>query len=49
MNKEEIEMINYEEFDKECIELCKTLNTMDGLNTTESCCGHLKNKFMIFF
>lgn len=49
MNREEIAIINYEEFDKECIELCKTLNTMDGLNTTESCCGHFKNKFMIFF
>lgn len=41
--------INYNEFDKECINLCKTLNEMDGLNTTESCCGHLKDRFMIFF
>ena len=41
--------INYKEFDKECVNLCQTLNTMDGLNTTESCCGHLKERFMIFF
>ena len=44
-----MEEINYNEFDKECINLCKTLNEMDGLNTTESCCGHLKDRFMIFF
>ena len=42
-------MINYEEFDKECVELCKTLNNMDNVETTESCCGHLKDKFVIFF
>ena len=39
-----MEEINYNEFDKECINLCKTLNEMDGLNTTESCCGHLKDR-----
>lgn len=42
-------MTNYEEFDKECVTLCNTLNKMNGLNTTESCCGHLKDRFMIFF
>lgn len=41
--------INYKELDKECVTLCKTLNEMDGLNTTESCCGHLKDRFMVFF
>lgn len=44
-----MEGINYNEFDKECVNLCQTLNAMDGLNTTESCCGHLKDRFMIFF
>ena len=38
-----------EDFDKECIELCKTLNNLEGLKTTESCCGHLRDRFMIFF
>ncbi len=42
-------MINYEDFDKECVELCKALNNMDNVETTESCCGHLKDRFMIFF
>ena len=38
-----------EDFDEECIELCKTLNNLEGLKTTESCCGHLRDRFMIFF
>lgn len=38
-----------ENFDEECIELCKTLNNLEGLKTTESCCGHLRDRFMIFF
>lgn len=42
-------MVNYEEFDKECVELCKTLNNMDNVETFESCCGYLKDKFVIFF
>lgn len=42
-------MINYEEFDKECVELCKTLNDMNNVETIESCCGHFKNRFIIFF
>lgn len=42
-------MINYEEFDKECVELCRVLNNMENLETNESCSGHLKNKFVIFF
>lgn len=42
-------MINYEEFDKECVELCKTLNNMNNVETIESCCGHFKNRFIIFF
>ena len=35
--------------DKECIELCKRLNALDGVETYESCCGHLKEQYMIFF
>ena len=35
--------------DKECIELCKAINSIPGLQTTESCCGHKENPFRIFF
>lgn len=42
-------MINYELLDKECVELCKVLNNMENLETCESCCGHFKNRFVIFF
>lgn len=47
--KKKMKMLNYEDFDKECVELCKVLNNMDNLETTESCCGHLKSQFIIFF
>ena len=41
---------NYDEYmDKECIELCDILNTLPGLKTFESCCGHLKNRYSIWF
>ena len=35
--------------DIECIPLCNALNSLPGVKTTSSCCGHCKNKFMIFF
>ena len=35
--------------DTECIPLCNALNSLPGVKTTSSCCGHCKNKFMIFF
>ena len=40
--------IDYKSFDKECVELCKTLNAMDGVRTTESCCGHLHFRYIVF-
>lgn len=41
---------NYDEYmDKECIELCDILNTLPGLKTFESCCGHLKDRYSIWF
>ena len=41
---------NYDGYmDKECIELCDTLNTLPGLKTFESCCGHLKDRYSIWF
>ena len=41
-------MINYELLDKECVDLCKALNAMDGVRTVESCCGHLRSRYNIF-
>lgn len=35
--------------DKECIALCDKLNSLSNVRTTDSCCGHLKYPFMIFF
>lgn len=35
--------------DKECIPLCNALNSLPDVETTESCCGHCKDRFMIFF
>ena len=38
-----------EDMDKECIELCEKLNTLEGVETSGSCCGHLRERYMIFF
>ena len=35
--------------DKECISLCNAINSVEGLRTTESCCGHEKDTFRIYF
>ena len=35
--------------DEECIELCDKLNSLSSIETIESCCGHCKNPYMIFF
>ena len=37
------------DMDKECIELCETLNSLPTVQTFESCCGHLKDRFSIWF
>ena len=34
--------------DKECIELCNELNSLKGVKTFESCCGHYKQPYIIF-
>lgn len=34
--------------DEECIDICDALNTLPSVETTESCCGHGTNPFMIF-
>lgn len=35
--------------DKEVIPLCDALNKLHGISTVESCCGHGKHPFRIFF
>ena len=35
--------------DKECIKLCDVLNSIPSVNTFESCCGHLKDRYSIWF
>lgn len=35
--------------DKECIKLCDAINRIEGLRTVESCCGHGKDNFRIWF
>jgi len=35
--------------DGACVELCKMMNLLPGIRTTESCCGHGKTPFHIWF
>ncbi len=35
--------------DKECIPLCLLLNKLPGIQTIESCCGHRRDSFKIWF
>ena len=35
--------------DKECIKLCDILNSVPSIDTFESCCGHLKDRYSIWF
>lgn len=43
-------MRHYDEnMDIECIPLCDALNALPGITTTESCCGHGKEPFRIWF
>lgn len=38
-----------ENMDKECIKLCNTLNSIPSIDTFESCCGHLKDSYSVWF
>ena len=42
-------MICDERMDNECVALCNTLNSLPGIQTFESCCGHGKNNYRIWF
>jgi len=35
--------------DAECVDLCDAINSMRGLETVESCCGHNHQPYRIFF
>lgn len=49
-NMKENEENKYDgKMDKECIPLCDALNSLPDVETTESCCGHCKDRFRIFF
>ena len=44
------EVIKYDgNMDNECIKLCDILNFIPSIDTFESCCGHLKDKYSIWF
>lgn len=38
-----------DDMDKECVELCNLLNRIPGVETSESCCGHLKGRYQVWF
>ena len=43
-------MNKYDEYmDEECIAFCDALNELPGVETFESCCGHYKGPYHIFF
>jgi hypothetical protein len=37
------------DMDNECINICKAMNALPGIRTTESCCGHGADPFRIWF
>jgi len=37
-----------EGMDAECVDLCSTINKIEGVRTQESCCGHGENPFRIW-
>jgi hypothetical protein len=38
-----------DDLDPECRELCEALNLIPGIATTESCCGHGRTPYHIWF
>jgi hypothetical protein len=37
------------DIDPQCISICEAINALPGLATVESCCGHGKRPFYIYF
>lgn len=45
-----IQLIRYDKrMDAECIPLCDAMNSIKGIRTVESCCGHGKTSFDVWF
>ena len=40
---------DYECMDAECVDLCDALNSIKGITTNESCCGHNYQPYSIWF
>lgn len=38
-----------DKMDKECMALCNAINTVKGIRTVESCCGHEEHPYHIWF
>lgn len=38
-----------DDVDSECVDLCNVLNRLPGVETRESCCGHCKQPYNVFF
>lgn len=38
-----------DDMDRECISLCNVLNSLPSVETIESCCGHCKSRYSIWF
>ena len=49
MLKDSKTIIPYDDIDYEIRELVKCMNSIDGIETTSSCCGHLKMPCLIYF
>ena len=52
--KEMSKYLNYKliydkSMDKECIDICNAMNSIPGISTFESCSGHNKKPFRIYF
>lgn len=43
------ESVIHEWMDEECVDLCDALNSIKGISTIESCCGHNSGPYRIFF
>ena len=41
--------LDHDWMDAECVDLCDAINSMKGLETIESCCGHNNQAYHIFF
>ena len=42
-------VIPYNDIDEEIVNLCKALNSIDGVETVSSCCGHGRDLCRIWF